>query len=505
MDSHDSLSKEPTRMSDSAPRSHDEIPFLPGGRGLSASVQLGRDRMALLKRFAQGAPLARVQLFDRKVLVVTGAAEVQQLLLDNQAHVIKGDVQRFSTYPLLGEGLLNSSGDLWRSERRCMASLFTPAQIAEYGASMLACTRRKIAGWRDGETLDVARAMTRLTMSIAGKTLFDADTFSEADAIGAALATAIRSFGDQSGSPTVVIYTNLRNLLLRLSSSLPGPLADPCRRAADRLQQPLMLFGRKSRELREALALLDRYVADLIQKRRTAPRDEAPPDLLTRLLFSQDQDPRRTDKLVRDEILNLFVAGHETTAVALAWSLYLLARHPDIYRRAQAEADALPDGAEIPRVSDLPQLGLCSRVFKEALRIYPPLPLYTRETIADMVLGGYRVPRSSILLLSPYATHRRGELWDDPERFDPDRFLPAAEAARPRYAYIPFSAGPRICIGNHFALMEGPLVLATLLRSFDLALHGRTVVEMEVDSALRPQGGLPMRVTRRQRAAQARP
>lgn len=491
-------------MSDSAPRGPDEIPFLPGGRGIGPSLQILRDRMSFLKMFAQGAPLARVQVFDRKLVVVTGATEVQQLLLDNQAHLVKADVQRFSTYPLLGEGLLNSSGDLWRSERRCMASLFTPAQIAVYGTSMLACIQRETATWRDGETMDIAHAMTRLTMSIAGKTLFDADTFSESDAIGAALARAIRSFGDQLDSPSVAVYYNIRNLLLRLSSSLPAPLADPCRRAADRLQEPLLLFGRESREIRQALAVLDRYVADLIAKRRATPRSEAPQDLLTRLLFAQDQDPRRTDKLVRDEMLNLFVAGHETTAVALAWSLYLLARHPEIYRRAQAEADALPEGPEIPRVTDLPQLGLLSRVFKETLRIYPPLPVYTRATTADIVLGGYRVPRDTMLLLAPFGTHRRSELWQDPERFDPDRFLPEAEAARPRYAYIPFSAGPRICIGNHFALMEAPLVLASILRSFDLTLQDRTVVEMAVDTALRPRGGVTMRVTRRRREGQAR-
>lgn len=481
-------------MTDISPRKFDEIPLLPGGNGIGPTLRFRRDRVSFLSRLADGAPLCRLHLLDRKIALVTGAAEVQELLVDNYAHLAKSGVQRFSTYPLLGEGLLNSSGSLWRQQRKCMASLFTPAQIAVYGDSMLACIRREMAAWRDGEVLDIASATTRLTMSIAGKTLFDADTFSETDAIGAALATAIRFFGSQSGSPLTLLYIAARTSLLRVAPHLPKALAESCRAAAARLEGPLLLFGSRAKQLRQSLSFLDRYVAELIAKRRAAPLDEAPPDLLTQLLAAQDSDEQMTDKQVRDEILNLFVAGHETTAVSLAWSLYLLVRHPESYRRAQAEADALPGE---PGVAELPRLGYIQRVFKEALRLYSPLPIYTREAIADIVIGGCLIPRGTPIMLSPYATHRRKELWPDAERFAPDRFLPEAEAARPRYAYIPFSAGPRICIGSHFALMEGTLVLATLLQHFDFTLYGRTEILPQVDSALRPKDGVPMRVRRR--------
>ncbi|HRI65451.1 MAG TPA: cytochrome P450, partial [Polyangium sp.] len=240
------------------------------------------------------------------------------------------------------------------------------------------------------------------------------------------------------------------------------------------------------------VAVLDQYVADLIAERRRNP--DATKDLLTRLLGAHDGADHMSDKQLRDEVLTLFVAGHETTAVSLSWSLYLLARHPQVYQQVQADVDALPNE---PTVADLPRLGSVLRVFKESLRMYPPLPLYVRDTIEDIVVGGYEIPKGTPVLLSPYVTHHRTELWSDPDTFDPDRFLPQNEAGRHRYAYIPFSAGPRICIGNHFALMEATIVLGALLRNFKFSLESDAEVDGEIDSALRPKGGLFLRIARR--------
>lgn len=472
-------------------RPYDEIPMLPNGSGLGPTLEFRNDRYGLMRRLAAGAPICRLQLMDRKVALVTGASEVQELLVEHAAQLAKSAVQKLAGYPVIGDGLLGSSGDLWRKQRKLMAPIFTPAQIAAYGEDMLACTQREMATYSDEMQLDVSASMTRLTMSIAGKTLFGSDTCSEADAIGQALGTAIRMFGKISGSFVTPMQLKVRDGLSRIGPHLPNKLAEYVNKGVHHLESPLV-FGQDAKDLEESIAVLDRYVADLIQKRREHP-DEAR-DLLTRLLAARDGADQMTDKQLRDEILTLFVAGHETTAISLTWSLYLLAKHPDAYRQVQEEVDALE---REPTVKDLSRLNTVLRVFKEALRIYPPLPLYARDTLEDISVGGYQIPKETPVLISPLGTHHRPELWPDSEKFDPDRFLPDAEAARHRYAYIPFSAGPRICIGNHFALMEATLVLTTLLRHFDFRLNDDTVVVPEIDSALRPKQNLVMFIRRR--------
>lgn len=484
-------------MENTPARSFDEIPMLPNGNGLGPTLEFRRDRFGFIKRIAMGAPICRVHLLDRKVALVTGASELQELLVENASSLAKGAVQKLAGYPVIGDGLLGSSGELWRKQRKLMAPIFTPAQIAAYGEDMMACAHREMATYENEMDLDVSTSMTRLTMSVAGKTLFGSDTCSEADAIGKALGTAIRLFGKIAGSPVALVQLKIKDGLSRIGPHLPGPLADIVEKGVQQLEYPV-LFGDDARALEESIEVLDRYVADLIEARRKNP-DEAR-DLLSRLLAARDGTDYMTDKQLRDEILTLFVAGHETTAVSLSWSLYLLAQHPEIYRQVQTEVDALHHE---PTVADLPRLGAVLRVFKEALRMYPPLPLYARDTTEDIVVGGYQIPKNTPVLISPLGTHYRPELWTDADRFDPDRFLPSAESTRHRYAYIPFSAGPRICIGNHFALMEATLVLTTLLRNFEFSLKAGVEVIPDIDSALRPKDNLIMHVCRRQPTQEA--
>jgi len=478
-------------MNNVQPRKYDEMPMLPDGTGLGPMLEFRRDRFSFVKRLSNSPPVCRVQMLDKKIALVTGASEVQELLVENAPHLAKAAMQKLAGYPVIGEGLLGSSGELWRKQRKLMAPIFTPAQIAAYGADMMACAEREMATYEDDMLLDVSKSMTRLTMSVAAKTLFGSDTCSEGDAVGKALATAIRLFGKVAGSPSAILQIAIRDGLSRIGPHLPEKLAGFVEKGVQQLESPV-LFGTEARDLEESVAILDRYVADLIQQRRENP--DAKRDLLARLLAAHDGADHMSDKQLRDEILTLFVAGHETTAVSLSWSLFLLARHPDVYRQVQAEVDAL--SAE-PTVADLPRLGTVLRVFKEALRVYPPLPLYVRDTIEKIVVGGYEIPKGTPVMICPYATHHRPELWSDADRFDPDRFLPAAESSRHRYAYIPFSAGPRICIGNHFALMEATLVLTTLLRNFEFSIGADVEVVPEIDSALRPKGELFMRVRRR--------
>jgi cytochrome P450 len=258
---------------------------------------------------------------------------------------------------------------------------------------------------------------------------------------------------------------------------------------AERLHGPTFLPGAEGEALRRALAVLDERVGRMIDARRARGLER--PDLLTRLLAARDDDGEpMSDRQVRDEVLTLFIAGHETTAAALAWALYELARAPSLYEAVEAEADALsgPPGA-----GDLPRLALATRVFKEALRKYPPVYLVGRDAVADTELAGARIPRDTNVSFSPYSLHFRPDLWPEPARFEPARFTPEAEAARHRYAYLPFGAGPRVCIGMGFALLEGPLVLATMLRHARFEALGPD--EPVASSAtLRPRRGVPMRV-----------
>ncbi len=238
--------------------------------------------------------------------------------------------------------------------------------------------------------------------------------------------------------------------------------------------------------------MIDRRVDRMIADRRAS--GTARPDLLSMLLGARDESGNpMSDKQVRDEIVTLFIAGHETTATALAWTLYLLARHPEACARARAEARSLPGPTVQSR--DLPALGYCLRVFKEAMRLYPPIYFFGRQATIDTTLGGYAIQRGQIVLISAYALHHRASIWPDPERFDPSRFEPAAEEGRHRQAYLPFSAGPRTCIGNLFALMEGPIVLATILRRVELELTSDAVIVPDSSATPRPKGGVPMRVT----------
>jgi cytochrome P450 len=484
-------------MEMTASRSVDDLPVLPSRGPFGRTLQFRNDPLGFLRDLSRGGDIFRVRLLDKLVVVVTSPDLLHEVLVDRHASLRKSPVMRYVLYPLAGEGLLTSRGELWRKQRKLMAPIFTPAQIASFADAMVQCAQRAADTWRDGQTVDAWRETTRIAMSVAGKTMFDAETFSEADEIGNALTVAVRWSADEVTSVLPVLQSKVQDLLERLSGRLPQPLGERARGAADRLHGPLFYFTGEDRRLAEAIALLDERVQRMIDQRRAG---EPRPDLLGRLLQARDEDngARMSDRQVRDEILTLFVAGHETTATALAWCLYLLARHPEIHAAARAEADAL---GRPPRYEDLPKLRLAAKVFKEALRMYTPFPMFDRLVAEDIEVGGHRVPAGSVLLIPPYAMHHRPDIWPDPERFDPERFRPEAEAARSRHAFLPFSAGPRVCIGNHFALMEGPLVLATLLQRADLELPGAEPIEPEIHGTLRPRGGVPMRVKLRPRLA----
>jgi cytochrome P450 len=471
----------------------EDIPVLSGATRFGHVRELRDDRFALFARMnRERGDIARLLALGTPFVFVNAPPLLHEVLVEKAKHFAKSMSMRGALRPIAGNGIFTSEGDVWRRQRKLMAPLFTATEVARYADETVACAEDAAARLTPGEVVDVARLMTHVTMRVAGKTLFDLDTLGEADELGAALKTLLDWANHASGSlayaAQVIVVDGVYELLERLAPSLAAR-AEPYR---DAVNEPIHWPGASSRRLAEAVALVDGYVARMIESRRAT--GGARNDLLSRLLAARDEDGRAmTDREVRDEILTLFIAGHETTAAGLAWALYLLARHPEAYARARAEAEVLRGRAAT--AADMPRLGFCLQVFKEALRLYPPIYVIARRCLTDVRVGDYDLPRGTALILSPWTLHRQPALWPDPERFDPDRFTPAAEQARPKLAYLPFGAGPRVCIGNHFSLMEGPLVLATLLARADLALATDAPIEPEAAAALRPKGGVPMRVT----------
>jgi cytochrome P450 len=424
----------------------------------------------MLQRFAEAAgPVGSIRFGTRNIVLVNTPNLVHEVLVTQADTFHKGPALSIYSRPLLGNGLLTSEDDFHRRQRGLVAPAFAHRRVAGYAKGMAHAAERLQANWKDGETLDVAHEMTRLTLGIVGKTLFDADLLGEADDVGRALTITMRYLVDVIRSP---------------------------------LRLPFAWIPPWKRDVKAALVRLDATIYGLIEARRASGQDTG--DLLSMLLLARDEENGGTammdPKQVRDEAMTLFLAGHETTANALAWTWYLLARHPEIYARVQAETDAALAGRS-PTFDDLARLPYTLQVLKEAMRLYPPAYAIVRQAMQDVVIGGFRVPRGAIVLLSPYLLHHDPALFSDPETFDPGRFSPDAESARPRHAYLPFGGGPRVCIGAAFALMEGQLVLATLAQrvTFRLAEPNRRI-KPEPLITLRPRGGVPVVVTRRRGA-----
>lgn len=472
------------------------MPWAPGGTGwLGHNAEFRADRMGMLRKLTRHTePVMRLRLPvpGVRAMIAHDPEIVQEALVEKAKSFNKSDMLRFSLFPLAGEGIFTSNGELWRRQRKLMAPMFHPKALEAYAPDMVECAHRTVARWKDGEELALNVETTRLTMAIAGKTLFGADTFSEADALGHALTVTLDWAGWVVGRGTAIVHILLRRKLDELARKGPLPLRELARMGEQKVRGPLVLLGKRGRELADAIVVLDEQVQKMIDDRRRSSADHG--DLLSRLLGARDDDgSSMSDRQIRDEILTLFVAGHETTATGLAWTIHEACKNPELYRAMEREADLVSDA---PTVDDLGKLDLCLRAFKEALRLYPPVYMFGRDSFGDDVtLGGYDLPDPTNVMVSPWVMHRLDRLWPDPERFDPDRFLPQNEAGRHRYAYLPFSAGPRFCLGIHFAYMEAPLVLAVLLRRYRFELLEAD--EPEASATLRPKHGVRVRVTRR--------
>ncbi|WP_282006483.1 cytochrome P450 [Propioniciclava sinopodophylli] len=366
---------------------------------------------------------------------------------------------------LTGDGLVASTGELWKRQRKLMAPFFTPRGVVAYADIMLADADRVVARWdglvASGAVVDMGEEMMELTASIILRTLFS----TEADA------DVVRLKGHVE---TMIGYTTRR-----MGPHLPDWLPTPAQRAYEHARD----------EVRG-------YIADVIAHRRAS--GVAPRDLLTQLMETRDDEGRpMAESLLADESITMFFAGHETTARTLAATWAALSAHPRVAQRLHAELDGVL-GDRTPTVDDLRALPYTLQVVKEVLRLWPAAPFYVRDAVEDTEVAGHPVPAGTPVMLTPYWTHRHPDFWEDPEVFDPDRFTPEAEKARHPQAYHPFATGERVCIGNHFSLLESHLLLAVLARRFAPRLVG-VQPRWVMNGVLSPAGGLRMRIVARAR------
>jgi cytochrome P450 len=364
---------------------------------------------------------------------------------------------------LLGNGLLTSEGEFWRRQRQLMQPAFHRDRIEGYGRIMVEHARRTTDSWMDGETRDIHEEMMHLTLAIVSKTLFNADVSDEADEVGDALATALDTFNDRV------------NAIFLLPMWVPTPVNLASRRAVRQL---------------------DRIIYGIIEGRRAGGED--PGDLLSMLLRAQAEDGERmTDRQLRDEAMTLFLAGHETTALALSWTFYLLSQHPEAEERLVAELRAVLGGRE-PEVGDLRRLEYTEMVAMESIRLYPPAWALGREAIRDVEIGGHHLPKGTIALMSQWVMHRDPRYFEDPGRFRPERWADGFARRIPRFAYFPFGGGPRHCIGSSFAMMEAVLLTASVAQRYHMELVPGQRIVPEPSITLRPAEGIEMVLRRRE-------
>jgi cytochrome P450 len=425
---------------------------------------LRRDSLGFLFRTARtygDVAWFRVGPFD--VYLLSHPDHVRELLAAHPRSVTKSQVLQ-EAKRVLGEGLLTSEGDLHRRNRRVVQPVFHHERIHGYGQGMVEAAERHAARWREGQTLNVHQQMMDLTLDIVGATLFGTDI---QEAAARNVADALDSMLD--------MYNRFLLPFARYLEHLPLP---------------------SNRRFWAAKKALDDVVFGMIRERRASPKEG---DLLSMLLAARDEAAGgrgMSDQQVRDETTTIFLAGHETTALALTWTWYLLALNPHEEATMHREVDEAV-GDRLPSVRDLPLLPYTRMVLTEAMRLYPPAWAMGRRLLEDLEIGGYVIPAKATAILSQYIVHHDPRWYPDPWRFDPDRWRAEAVASRPKNSYFPFGAGPRMCVGEDFAWMEGILVLATIARRWSLRLVPGPPVALQPRITLRPRNGIAMTAERR--------
>jgi cytochrome P450 len=429
-------------------------------------LEVRRDRLNFVMRATREyGDLICFRMGPKRLYLLNHPDHARHVLCDNVANYRKG-LGLSEAKPLLGEGLLTSDGDLWASQRRLLQAAFHHQRIEDLSFLMIDAAHSLLGRWQkpaaDGQVVDIAREMVGLTINILGSVLFRIDLTETSEDISRDLSVLTRW--------SMSRMTSLWKIPMRFPT--PG-----------------------NRRARAALKRLESIVEEIIRQHEPAGSAEA--ESLLYLMAAHSENGSGIDKKqMRDEVMTLLLAGHETTAATLTWTWYLLSQHPEVERRLHAEVDQVLAGRRATS-SDLPRLVYTRMVVSEALRLYPPVWLLPRKAINADRLESHIIPANSDVLVCVYTIHRHPQFWEDPGRFDPERFAPEQGAERVSGAYLPFGAGPRTCIGSRFGLMEAVLMVAAIAQKFSLRLAGHQEVDPEASLTLHPRNGLPMTLHRR--------
>jgi cytochrome P450 len=435
-----------------------------GSKSLLGILALLRsDPLEMLRRaLREPEDILRLRAGPETLYLLKRPEHIRHALVDNARNYEKPRRMIAALRMILGNGLVTSEGSFWLRQRRLAQPAFHRSNLASFAKAMAAATEHMLDGWMPAvdqqRPFDVAEEMSALTLRIISETV-----------IGESLEDDVRRMG--RAVKTANTYVHERGFSL-------FPL-------------PRRLPTSKNRLFRRETAALDDIIYRIIEKKRAHPNGSL--DLVTMLMGAKDAETGESmsDEQLRDEVMTIFVAGHETTATALSWTFYLLSKHPEVERRLRTDVSTVLAG-RLPELEDLQRLPVLDQVIKESMRLYPPVWILGRSALAPDEVGGVALPRGCIVIMSPYLTHRLPELWDNPEGFDPSRFVPEGTRERPRFAYYPFGGGARQCIGDSFAMMEAQLILATVLRRVHLSLAPWQRVEPEPLITLRPRYGMAM-------------
>lgn len=400
-------------------------------------------------------------------IAVTKPEYVKHILVDNHQNYIKSPMQQNVMIPLVGHGLLTSEGEFWQRQRRIMQPAFHYKRLQSFSDTMVGAAQEMLARWEPfagtSEPLEITVEMARTTLDIICRTMFGTGA-TAADVQAVRDASAV--IAEDLGTPSYL----------------------------DVLGMPQWLPRRQSRRVKRAIQDLRRLIEDIIARRRSEGAGTHG-DLLDMLLDARDEETGEgmSDEQLRDEVITVFLAGHDTTANGLNWTWYLLSQHPEAEIRLQDELSSVLNG-RAPTYEDLNNLPYTKMVFEEALRLFPPAAAFMREAIGADQIGELKIPAGAQITIAPWLSHHHRALWDRPDEFDPERFTPENIQSRHKFAYIPFGAGPRICMGKAFAMMEGPLILATVAQRYRLQLVEGHPVEPMAKITLWPRYGLQMTV-----------
>ena len=452
-----------------APASPAARQLAPGPRGLpflGCVLEFRKDPIRyLMDAWPRYGDVVRLNIRGMTVHLVTQPDHIQHVLVRRRDNYFKGygyDDQKL----LLGEGLITSEGELWERQHRLIQPFFTPRGVTQFVEIMIGAIRNMLVRWEslaDGErVIQVDDEMVRLTGNIIARILFNRNLDDEASRIDEAFQYCVR-FIDQ--------------------------------RSADLIALPMFVPTPANRRFKRCVATIHQFIDGRIDDQQDRQQEE---DLLSVLIRARDEKAGEgmSRRQLRDELVTLFVAGYQTMMHALTWTWYLLDQHRQVADRLWEEQCSVLDG-RTPTIADLEQLRYTGMVFQEAMRLYPPVKVVVREAIDDDEIDGYYIPAKSLVLVSPYITHRHPAIWENPNVFDPERFTLEQTEQRSRYAYLPFSAGPRVCLGNNFSMLEAALVLMMVTQRYRLQLVPGHPVEHSMEVKTGPLYGMPMTLHRR--------